>query len=61
MNREHPTHHEHRKRDRHAQSREQIKKEDEVTLSSDDSFPASDPPSWIGVTSGESRSKKEKH
>ena len=40
--------------------REKMKeKEDEVTIASDDSFPASDPPSFTGVT-GPSDVKKGK-
>ena len=41
--------------------REQDKrKEDEVTTSSDDSFPASDPPSFTGVTSASDVERKRK-
>ena len=35
-------------------------KEDEVTNSSDDSFPASDPPSFTGVTSAADVEKKKR-
>jgi len=35
-------------------------KEDEVANSSDDSFPASDPPSFTGVTTAADIEKKEK-
>ena len=36
------------------------RKEDEVATSSDDSFPASDPPSFTGVTSAADVEKKKK-
>ncbi len=61
MNRQQHAHPEHKKQAKHAENREEIKKEDEVALSSDDSFPASDPPSFTGVTSGEGKTKKDKH
>jgi hypothetical protein len=36
------------------------RKEDEVATSSDDSFPASDPPSFTGVTTAADVEKKKK-
>jgi hypothetical protein len=38
-----------------------VKEEDEVTLNSDESFPASDPPSFNPGTTGASDVKKKKH
>jgi hypothetical protein len=40
--------------------REKRQEEDEVAISSDDSFPASDPPSFTGVTSAADVERKKK-
>jgi len=38
-----------------------VKEEDEVTINSDESFPASDPPSFNPGTTGAADIKKKKH
>jgi hypothetical protein len=43
-----------------AEREKDMRREDEVTTSSDDSFPASDPPSFTGVTSAADVDKKKK-
>lgn len=43
-----------------AERERDMRREDEVGLSSDDSFPASDPPSFTGVTSAADIEKRKK-
>jgi hypothetical protein len=43
-----------------AERESDMRREDQVTTSSDDSFPASDPPSFTGVTSAADVEKRKK-